>query len=127
MEHANDLDFTLIQMKQTNCVRMYLGVTYISEIGTICGNYLVNGIINGNIDNLEFETTLTKPKQQLQRPNTRSWTVWKQMLSPLIKGRQLKIPLGQWKNNHSKTGTWNAYCEGHEIYQHTPKQEQKWQ
>ena len=46
MEHANNFDFTLIQMKRINCVRMYLGVTYISEISTICGNYLVNGITN---------------------------------------------------------------------------------
>ena len=45
-EHANDLDLTLVQMKQINCVQMYLGVTYISEISTICGTILAEGIIN---------------------------------------------------------------------------------
>ena len=74
---------------------------------------------------MEFGTKLTDTKQQ--RPNTRSWTLWKQMLPPLIIGRQLKISRGQWKNNHCKTGTWNAYCKGSETYQHTPKHEQKWQ
>ena len=72
MEQAQTMALTTIQMERINCVRMYLGVEYISEICNTSGDGFVVGIMTGQTRNLEYKTTTTKPYQI--KPNTRSWT-----------------------------------------------------
>lgn len=47
---------------------MYLGVTYVSEICTVDGRYIANGVLNRERDADEYITTLTRAHQQ--KPNT---------------------------------------------------------
>ena len=58
------MDSTTVQMERINCVRMYLGVQYISEICNTSGDGFVVGIMSGQTRNLEYKTTTTKPYQK---------------------------------------------------------------
>jgi len=64
------LDLTTVQLTRLNCVRMYLGVTYLSEMCTVDGQYIANGVLKRERDTDEYVTTLTRPHQQ--KPNARS-------------------------------------------------------
>ena len=62
MEQAQTMDLTTVQMERINCVRMYLGVQYISKICNTCGDGFVVGIMSGQTRNLEYKTTTTYRK-----------------------------------------------------------------
>ena len=59
------------QKENINCVRMYSGVNYVSEICTIDGASSVLGILEGNDCQLNYQTTLTKQNQE--KPGEHSW------------------------------------------------------
>ena len=112
--------FTETQRRRINSVRMYLGVTWLSEICTIDGTSLVEGIGDDNIE-LPHENTLPKPAQV--KPNTRSWALWDRLLQSFTQPNKskLKEPLGDWYRNHSRYGRWNAYRENsHNVYSWNP-------
>ena len=48
-----DHPFTEIQLRQINSCRLYLGVTYLSEISNITGTHLVSGIGDGDTSKLQ--------------------------------------------------------------------------
>ena len=102
MEQAQTMDLTTVQMERINCVRMYLGVQYINEICNTSGYGSVVGIMTGQTRNLEYKTTTTKPYQI--KPNTRSWTLWRQVLETLSTNNRLKTKLGECKKDHSRYG-----------------------
>ena len=62
---------TINQKEKINCVRMYLGVNYVSEICTTDGTSFVPGVLEGDKCQLNYQTTLTKPNQE--RPGEYSW------------------------------------------------------
>ena len=66
-------------MERINCVRMYLGVHYISEICNTSGDGFVVGIMTGTTRNLEYKTTTTKPyqKNRIQEAGPYSAVYWK--------------------------------------------------
>ena len=41
-------NMTMNQKEKLNCVRMYLGVQYVSQISTVDGTDFVSGILDGN-------------------------------------------------------------------------------
>ena len=59
------------QKEKINCVKMYLGVQYVSEISTINGASFVPGILDRDNYQLNYQTTLTKPHQE--KPANHSW------------------------------------------------------
>ena len=55
------------QTEKINYVRIYLGVTHISEICTTDGPSFIPGILKGDDDcQLNYQTTLTKPNEKSQ-------------------------------------------------------------
>ena len=58
------------QKEKLNCVRMFLGVQYVSQISTVDGTNFVPGIIDGDDSQLCYQTNLTKPNQE--RPDKHS-------------------------------------------------------
>ena len=93
------------QKEKINCVRMYLGVNWVSEICTTDGASFVSGILEGDECQLSYQTTLTKPYQE--KPGEHSWLLWKRILemltsAPMTKTNKLQQKLGKWINTHSK-------------------------
>ena len=50
---------TINQKEKINCIRMYLGVTWVSEICTTDGLSFIPGILHGKECQLNYKTTLT--------------------------------------------------------------------
>jgi len=99
------LNLTTVQLTRLNCVRMYLGVTYLSEMCTVDGQYIADGVLKRERDAGEHVTTLTRPHQQ--KPNTRSWTIWNRLIST--------YRLGRWNEHHSSAGEWETYIDNYNI------------
>ena len=55
------------QKEKINCVRMFLGVQYVSQISTVDGTNFLPGILEGDDSQLFYQTTLTKPHQERPR------------------------------------------------------------
>jgi len=120
-------EFTAVQEHRINCVRLYLGVMYFSEICSIDGTKLRDGITTGHNNNEEYVVTLKKAIQH--RPNTRSWNLWTQAITSLTtNGTALKTQLGTWTQHHSRSGHWNAYQQNRLVYQSVVQEngDRKW-
>ena len=103
---------TTNQKEKLNCVRMYLGVQYVSQISTVDGTSFVSGILDGNDSRLCYQTKLTKPEQV--NPSKYSWKIWKRILklltvSPKKTTNKLNERLGKWIDYHSECGEWLSY------------------
>ena len=105
---------TINQKEKINCVRMYLGVTWVSEICTTDGSSFVSGILHGNECQLNYKTTLTTPHHV--KPSKHSWFLWRRILrllttAPTAKTtkNRLQQKLGKWKDTHSESGRWLSY------------------
>ena len=129
--------FTINWKERINCVRMYLGVNYVSEICTTDGTSFVPGILEGDENyQLNYQTTLTKPNQE--KPGEHSWMLWRRILkiltsAPTTKTKKLKQRIGKLTNTHSKSDQWLSYQDRNgkfnarefrkdtewEIYEHT--------
>ena len=105
-----DHPFTEIQLRQINSCRLYLGVTYLSEISNITGTHLVSGIGDGDTSKLQCTPLNEKIYQPL--PKTESWAIWDKLLQTFTidpESTQLRVPLGAFTKDHSKHHRWNAY------------------
>ena len=103
---------TVNQKKNINCVRMFLGVQYISEISTVDGTSFVLGILEGDDSQLNYQTTLTKPHQErLGEYSSRPWKKILKRLTPLPTANTNKLTkrLGKWIDTHSVCGQWLSY------------------
>ena len=69
IDHA----FNEIQLQQINSCRLFLGVTYLSEICNVNGTNLIPGIEDGDTSNLQCTPTLDKIYQP--SPGIRSWAL----------------------------------------------------
>jgi hypothetical protein len=123
MERAIKMKFTTIQMERINCVRMYLGVMYMSEICNEEGTAVREGYEYGTNDQDVYKITLTTPKQT--KPNVASWKLWwKVIRSFTTDNNKLIKQLGEWNKNHSKSGRWNAYKVDNYVYKHRQVEEE---
>ena len=102
------------QKEKINCVRMYLGVTWVSKICTTDGASFVPGVLEGNECQLNSKTTLTPPHQV--KPGSHSWKLWRRILKLLTTAptaktttNRLQQKLGMWKITHSESGQWLSY------------------
>ena len=82
------------QKEKINCLCMYLGVNYVSEICTTDEASFVPGILEGDDCQLNYQTTLTKPNQE--KPGEHSWMLWRRILkmptsAPTSKTNKLKL------------------------------------
>jgi hypothetical protein len=118
MEQALKLNFTAIQLQKINCVRMFIGVTYLSEISHPNGSHLQPSILTPSYLSRHYKVTSKLPQQP--QPNQASWNLWNQALGSLTQpnSRRLKAKLGRWTEFHSQHGMWNVYqgANGH-IYE----------
>jgi hypothetical protein len=116
MDIVRQVGFTEVQEHRINCVRLFLGVMYFSEICSIDGTTIRDGITTGHNNNEEYILTLKKAIQH--RPNTRSWNLWSQAITSITSdGKVLMESLGDWTTNHSRSGRWNAYQHNRSVYQ----------
>lgn len=107
MKHAL-LQDTDNQLCRINYCQMYLGVTYLSELCSVDGRFLLDGFLTGRPTKVLFWTTYNRPCQQ--RLNTWSWTMWARLLDSLaLPTGQLCQRLRWWTSDHSTTGHWDAY------------------
>ena len=110
--------FTDTQRKRINCVRMYLGVNWISELATIDGRYIIKNIGEPTCK-LHYCVTLMKPFAK--RPNARSWALFEMVIDSFTTDKfgTLETELGNWTLDHSACGRWNAYKdENNLVYEH---------
>ena len=94
MNLVNTQTMRIVKMnkKKVNCVQIYLGVNYVSEISTIDRAGFVLGILEGDDYQLNYQTTLTKPHQE--NPGPHSWMLWRRilkMLTPTSKAKTNKF------------------------------------
>ena len=100
------------QKEKVNCVRMFLGVQYVSQISTVDGTNFVPKILEGDDSQLCYQPTLTKPHQE--RPGDYSWRLWKRILkmltpSPKTTTNKLTKKVGKWIDTHSESRQWISY------------------
>ena len=100
------------QKEKINCVRMFLGVQYVSQISTVDGTNFVSGILDGDDSQLCYWTNLTKPHQE--QPGKHSWKLWKRILkiltvSPKKTTNKLTERLGTWINDYNEWEEWLSY------------------
>ena len=108
MERVSTMNFTKNQRERINCVRMYIGIMYLSEICNVAGDQIRPRIDSGNHDQTYYTSTLKQPKQQ--RPNDSSFKLWRDVLNTFTTtNRVLKHKLGMWTKHHSTSGRWHAY------------------
>ena len=113
----NDHSFDTVQMQQINSCRLYLGVTYLSEICNIKGTHLVDGINDGDTTNLLCTPLQDKIYQPY--PSTKSWALWDLLLqyvtedaNPITEdanSTKLITPLGSFTKDHSTNNRWKGY------------------
>jgi hypothetical protein len=104
--------FTKSDMECINACRLFLQVTYLSEISNDQGNKILQEAIKGTVDkngrpllwNISF-SKLVWPRQT--RPSTASWNKWKKYLQ-LITNPVFNIqpPLGNWTTTVHEQRTW---------------------
>jgi hypothetical protein len=80
MDIVRKLGFTAVQEHRINCVRLFLGVMYLSEICSIDGTNLRYGISTGDNNHEEYIVTLKKTILQAITSITSDGTVLKESL-----------------------------------------------
>lgn len=103
------LRFTPVQQREINCINLYLGVTYLSEISTIDGQSLIKGINDGNEEYMQLKNVLAQLVQP--KANAQSWVLWDIHLQSYTYTNILDLQalLGACTSDHSTSGCWNAY------------------
>ena len=123
---------TATQKERINCVRMYLGVTWVSEICTTDGASFVSGILHDECQ-LNYKTPLTTPHQVT--PGERSWFMWRRILklltiAPTEKNttkNRLQQQLGEWRDTHSESGRWLSYQDANKkFYARETHEDKEW-
>ena len=75
-----DLNRSVTELKQINACRLYLQVTFLSDITTINGKFLLTGVIEGTHDNI--------PNRKLEWPtqislDKKTWKLWSQTITSI--------------------------------------------
>ena len=113
MEAVQQLELTDIQIQRLNQVRIYLGFMWVSELCTADGKRIQSHISKHQKDEEEYAPTLTKPHQP--KPNAASWKILDRVIQSLTTANGATLlesnALGDWIDNHSRIGNWQAYTE----------------
>ena len=94
---------SLTDLKLINACRIYLGVTFVSDIATRKGSTITRAAYDGRIDVLTQHRGLI-PYQR--RPGPKSWTKWRKFLNSLLNSpqqRRLSKSLRKWYFGDSST------------------------
>ena len=102
-------NFTLNQLRRVNCVQMYLGFTYLSELCNLNSRSIHTSILSWPRNAGPYRTSLSRPNQP--NPNTWSWLLWEHILQLVTwsDGKTLKTSLGPWTGHHSIAERWQSY------------------
>ena len=85
MEIALETDsFTVTQLRRINCVQIYLGFTYLSELCNPSGRSIHPSILSQTRDSGQYRTTSSCPNQP--KSNTCSWLLWERVLQLITQG-----------------------------------------
>ena len=99
-------------LKLINACRLYLGVTFVSDISSPEGSIITRSAYDGRLDILTQHRGLI-PYQR--RPGPKSWTKWRNFLNSLLSSthdRRLNQPLGKWYFGGSSTfRNWLSYLD----------------
>ena len=118
--------------RQINACRLFLQITFISELTNINGTHLVNGILKGDKSKMS-PTTQNWPKQGC--PNSRTWKVWSKVITQLycVKTHsnilKKENKLGYWLTSHSSRSQSHQFSYSpshHEIYEQTTQGNRQW-
>ena len=115
MDHAIQFTSSASELILVNACRLYLGVTFVSDISTCDGTMIPLSVVYGS------PSQLSSPRGLLAyqaKPGKGAWTIWRRFLSTLlissnIKKRKLDQPLGEWLATGGTTNRkWHEYlCE----------------
>ena len=118
--------------RQLNACRLFLQITFISELTNIDGTHLITGILKG--DNSKMSTTTRHwPKQG--SPTHSTWKVWSKVITQLycVKPHSTILrkenKLGHWLTSHSSRTQSHqfSYSPSHqEIYEQTTQGNKQW-
>jgi hypothetical protein len=104
--------FTKSDMECVNACRIFLQVTYLSEISNDQGTMILQEAIKGTVDTngnpLLWQissSTMTWPRQP--RPTTASWNKWKKYLQLITNPLQIHPPLGNWTSTAHTHRKWH--------------------
>ena len=118
--------------RQLNACRLFLQITFISELTNIDGTHLITGILKG--DNSKMSTTTRHwPKQG--SPTHSTWKVWSKVITQLycVKTHsnilRKENKLGHWLTSHSSRTQLHqfSYSPSHqEIYEQSTQGNRQW-
>lgn len=91
LDHALQLNFNTLQLRQLNACRMYLQVLTISDISTADGNHVLPNIFQGRRTSDRVSTLNWSITRRLM-----SWVAWKLFLQHISSGTKLEKSLGSW-------------------------------
>ena len=115
IEMTAEMQMTQKQRTRLNCVRMYLGITWLSKICTLNGKYIQPHILQYKRDETEYTPKKGKPYEP--KPNTHNWKILKRIISGITETDNRTLTkehrVHHWTKHHSNSGTWNAYMNQH--------------
>ena len=99
------------QLQCVNAVRMFMGVTFVSEMSNCAGTHM-------HLKQKDFEFQPNHTALNQPQPGRKSFKLWSQVqkLFAADSNGRLAKPLGKWLPTHSHHGTWNAYRVGRTIH-----------
>ena len=116
---ATEQDFTPMQVKNINLVRIFLQVTTVSDITNAQGTHLTAAVWEANQLPDQY-STLQWPQQE--QPTTQQWTVWCRLLkNSILKNKkkrsqlELQQPLGPWIG-HTDHVHWKYNVYNNQLY-----------
>ena len=125
MDIALSMDYTPTQLQRINCVRIFLGIFYVSELTNPEGDE-IDIRIQQFQKHSDCQTTMTRPYQK--EPNMRSWVLWERITDFItdLDGVTLKNSLGDYTDCHSKSGLWATYISKDTSTITTRNQARQW-
>jgi hypothetical protein len=105
--------FTNSDMECINACRIFLQVTYLSEISNDDGNKILQEAVKGTVDQTRAPTLWTLSQSKLTwprqpRPSTTSWNKWKKYLQAITNPMlQIQPSLGNWTSDAHQQRQWH--------------------
>ena len=110
---TSDHTCTKTDIRRINYCRLYLGVTWLSEICDPTGHFILQEFLSGDRPLWAFRPTRLQVHQQ--RPGTVSWQIFRKFLKRhTLSGFRIHHP-GTWVAPISE-GTWDSYYDSDQLY-----------
>ena len=105
---------TTTEVRRINQCRLYLGVTWMSELTDTTGVYICKDYLNGYRPKYGFRTSFPTIRQR--RPSKQTWTVFSKFIRRFANSKlRLANPLGPWVAKPSD-GNWGGYLHRDDLY-----------